>query len=62
MTQHIRERSRKPSTPLVQDRAGALASPSLTLKHKTLRPDPSTYQPYNLLTKKRDAMMEHELR
>ena len=35
MTQHIRDRSRKPSTPQVRDGAGTLASPPLMLKHKT---------------------------
>ena len=35
MTQHIRERSKKPSTPQVPDGAGTLASPLILLKHKT---------------------------
>ena len=34
MTQHIRERSRKPSTSEEQDGAETLASPPLMLKHK----------------------------
>ena len=34
--QHIRERSRKPSTPQARDGAGNLVSPPLMLKHKTV--------------------------
>ena len=40
MTQHIRKRSREPSTPQVQDWAGTLASPPIMLKHK-----PAVYFP-----------------
>ena len=36
MTQHIREHSRKISTPQVQDGAETLASPPIMLKHKTV--------------------------
>ena len=35
MTKHIRERSRKPSTPQTRDGTGTLASLPLILKHKT---------------------------
>ena len=36
LTQHTRERSRKPSSPQVQDGAGTLAWPPSMLKHKTV--------------------------
>ena len=36
MTEHIKDRSRKPSTLQVRDRVVTLASPSLMLKHRTV--------------------------